>query len=367
MEQNKAKYKRINTSDLILDFNNPRLPKSMGNKSEEEIINFFLSDASLVELMLAIGKNDFFEGEQLLVVENEENKFVVVEGNRRLSAVKLLQKPEIAKIYKSKVEQVINESIYFPKEIPCLVFKEKDEILKYLGFRHITGIKSWKLLEKARYIKKLKTDFFDKESINNASREIAKMIGSRKDYVIRILSGYELYNIIEKNGFYQIKDLNDTNFHFNYIADSLSRSNIEKYIGVDLSVDEPTLKVDHNHLHNWTRWLFDKSLPNKIIGDSEHLNLLNKILDEKHPQALKSFQSGDSLRVAYELTDGIKEQFEKSIDEAINHLAKADSLCHKQSEFRESLNDDLRNISSLIRKIKNVKDEIESDKKFDLL
>ena len=95
-----AEFIRVAFENLILDPQNPRLPKSMGNKSEKEIINFFLSDASLIELMLAIGKNDFFEGEQLLVV-SEGDKYLVIEGNRRLSAVKLLHNPEIADIYKT--------------------------------------------------------------------------------------------------------------------------------------------------------------------------------------------------------------------------------------------------------------------------
>lgn len=354
-----TKYQKIAIGDLKLDTNNPRLPKSMGNKSETEIINFFLSDASLVELMLAIGKNDFFEGEQLLVVETGES-FTVIEGNRRLSAVKLLHNPEIANIYKSKVEQVIKESEYFPTEIPCLIFDDKDEILKYLGYRHITGIKSWKLLEKARYITKLQTDFYKDESLQFASREIAKMIGSRRDYVQRILVGYQLYSTIENNGFYDIKDLNDTTFHFNYIADSLSRSKIEAFLGVDLDNENPTKDVNLSHLKEWTNWLFNKDLPNKIIGDSEHLNVLNKILDA--PLALKAFRDGEKLFKAFEFTDGINEQFQNAILEATVQLEKADSLTHKVNGFYSGLMDDLLNINKIIRKIKTVKDELETDK-----
>jgi hypothetical protein len=355
----KTVYKKIDVEDLILDTNNPRLPKSMGNKSESEIINFFLSDASLVELMLAIGKNDFFEGEQLLVVETG-NKYTVIEGNRRLSAVKLLHSPEIATIYKNKVEQVINESEYFPKEIPCLIFNDKDEILKYLGYRHITGIKSWKLLEKARYITKLRTDFYVDKPLHFASREIAKMIGSRRDYVLRILVGYELYSTIENNGFYGIKDLNDTSFHFNYIADSLSRSKIESFLGINLESENPSKDMNLIHLKEWTNWLFNKSLPNKIIGDSEHLNILNKVLDA--PLALKAFRDGEKLFKAFEFTDGINEQFQNAISEAAIQLEKADSLTHKVNGFYVGLIDDLLNINKIIRKIKTVKEELESDK-----
>lgn len=354
-----AEFKRIPYKNLILDAHNPRLPKSMGNKSEKEIISFFLSDASLIELMLAIGKNGFFEGEQLLVIP-QDAKYLVIEGNRRLSAVKLLHNPSLADIYRSKVDLVIKESEYFPDEIPCLVFKKKDEIIKYLGFRHITGIKSWKLLEKARYMAKLKDDFFLEQNLSFASREIAKMIGSRKDYVLRILVGYQLYETIEKNNFYNIKDLNDTNFYFNYLADSLSRSNIEAFLGVNLENENPIKNLNFSNLKEWTEWLFNKDLPNKIIGDSEHLNSLNKVLSSEI--ALNVFRKGEKLSTALEFTNEIDIQFEKAIRESINQLEKADSLTLKVKSYYPGFIDDLQNINKIIRKIKSVKDEFDSGK-----
>lgn len=351
--------KKVHIDNLLLDPHNPRLPKSMGNKSDKEIINFLLSDASLIELMLAIGKNDFFEGEQLLVVRSEVDpeKFLVIEGNRRLSAVKLLNNPELGKIYKSKIDQVINETEHRPTEIPCLLFNNKDEILKYLGYRHITGIKSWKLLEKARYLTKLKEDYFPDVSINLASREIAKMIGSRRDYVIRVLAGYQLYEIIEKNNFYGIKDLDDTNFYFNYLADSLSRSNIAKFLGVDLEKENPTENADHDNLQEWTGWLFNKSLPNKIIGDSGNLNMLNKVIAS--PLALKAFRSGEKLFNAIEYTDEFEVQFENAMKNALNQLERADSLTVKIKRIYSNLFEDLKDINRILRKIRTVGDEIE--------
>lgn len=354
-----AEFIRVAFENLILDPQNPRLPKSMGNKSEKEIINFFLSDASLIELMLAIGKNDFFEGEQLLVV-SEGDKYLVIEGNRRLSAVKLLHNPEIADIYKSKIEQVISESEFFPNEIPCLKFDNKEEILKYLGYRHITGIKSWKLLEKARYLNKLKEDLYSQFSLQNSSREIAKMIGSRKDYVLRVLVGYQLYDVIEKNGFYKIKDLDDTSFYFNYLADSLSRSNIENFLGVNLDVENPIENINFENIKEWTEWLFNKNLPNKIIGDSENLNILNKVIAS--PIALQAFRSGENLFKAFEFTDGYDIQFEKAIRNALNQLEKADSLTPKVKSIYSKIMDDLKEINRIIRKIKTVKDEMDAGK-----
>jgi hypothetical protein len=350
--------KRININELYLDKENPRLPQSMASKTENEIINFFLSDASLLELMLAIGINGFFEGEQLLVVE-ENGKYIVIEGNRRLSAVKLLNNPEIAQILKGKVQQVINESKEFPTDIPCLVFPNKDEILKYLGFRHITGIKPWKLLEKARYIKKLKDDFFADLDILQASREIAKMIGSRTDYVKRVLVGFDVYTVIANNDFYKIKDLNDVEFHFNYIADSLSRNNITEFLGVDFENENPAQNLNYENIQEWTHWLFDRDLPNKIIGDSEHLNNLNKVIKSK--EALYAFRNGVTLDKALEFTDNYNERIENAVKEAINYLEDADSISHKVTFFYGNITSDLTEIKKLIKKIELAKINFESE------
>lgn len=349
--------KRIKIQDLILDKENPRLPKSMSNKSEVEIINYFLSDASLLELMLAIGINNFFEGEQLLVVE-ENGKYIVIEGNRRLSAVKLLHNPDLAKILKGKVKQVIDESKYFPPEIPCLVFPSKDDILKYLGYRHITGIKPWKLLEKARYINKLKSDYFNDLDIQSASREIAKMIGSRMDYVRRILIGYEIYTVIDNNDFYKIKGLNDVEFHFNYIADSLSKTHISEFLGVSIDEEKPVENLNFQNIKEWTNWLFNKELPNKIIGDSEHLNKLNNVL--KYDKALDAFRQGVPIDKALEFTDDYNERIENSIKQAISYLEDADSISHKVTFFYSNVLDDLKDINKLLQKIKLAKDNFES-------
>jgi hypothetical protein len=352
----KAIFKKIEFEKLVLDSENPRLPISFKGRSEKDIINFFLSDASLIELMLAIATNGFFEGEQLLVVKEGE-KFLVVEGNRRLSAVKLLQKPDLAEIQKNKVSKVVSEANFKPTSVPCLVFPKKENILKYLGFRHITGIKSWKLLEKARYLNRLKNDFFPNKSLQSASREIAKMIGSRRDYVVRVLAGFEIYEIIENNGFYRIKDLDDRSFHFNYIADTLNHSNLQNFLGVDFNELDPCENLNFDNIKQWTKWLFDRSLPNKIIGDSANLSLLNKVV--AFPDALKMFQKGEKLSRAIELTDDINEQFQNSIKQAIDYLERADSISHKVKGFYSNLIDDLKDIQAIIIKIKTVKDRFE--------
>ena len=73
-----------------------------------------------------------------------------VEGNRRLTAVKLLLKPELASTRKAAVLEAANAAGRKPAELPVLKFKSRDQVLRYLAFRHITGIEPWNPLQKAR-------------------------------------------------------------------------------------------------------------------------------------------------------------------------------------------------------------------------
>jgi hypothetical protein len=359
----KPKYDTINLADLKLDSNNPRLPKSLHGKDEVDIIEYMLLDASLIELMLAIGENDFFPGEQLLVVRDTDGKYKVIEGNRRLSAVKLLSNPELARVQKIKIEKVLEETKHRPQEIPCLIFNSESEIHNYLGYRHITGIKEWKLLEKARYLNGLRRENYSKMPINQGSREIAKIIGSRMDYVRRILIGYEIYSTIEDEAFFKIRDLNDTTFHFNYIADSLNKANINEFLGVDFTAEKPTEQLNGGNLRKWAKWLFEKNEQNRtrLIGTSGDLSKLNKILGNE--TARKAWdEKGFDLDRAYELTEDLSQIFSEAIKKSIEYLEQADNIVHRINEFYVELEEDLTSIRKLTVKIKNAKDTAEDEK-----
>ena len=242
--KNKYDFKDIKIADLKLNLQYPRLPKSKQGIDEAEVIKFMLLESATLELMMAIGENDFFAGEQLLVVPDEENKgkYIVIEGNRRLTAVKLLSNPELSVVKKEAIKKICAEAEFKPTNIPCLIFNEKQEILKYLGFRHITGIKSWRLLEKARYLLELRESDFKGIPFLQACRDIAKSIGSSSGYIRRLLAGVELYKIVEDENFYSIDNLNDTRFHLNYFTDGLNKEHIRQFLGVDFNNEEPLKK-----------------------------------------------------------------------------------------------------------------------------
>lgn len=360
-------FKNLALDDLKLDPQNPRLPKSFRNQNpdEKQLIEHMLEDESIIELMLSIGQNGFFEGEQLLVVENDDNTYRVIEGNRRLTALKLLHNPDLSSVFKSKIRKVIEQTNERPTEIPCLKFENEDEIHKRIGFRHITGIKEWRLLERARYLNNVWENNYRDLSVNEAARTLAKNVGSTKDYIKRVLLAYELYKVLEDANFYKIKDLDDdSSFYLNYYVDSLqnSRVKIQEWLKIDKNSDQPLEGLDEEKFKLLNQAWFEKNDQNKsrLLGNSHDLNALNKVLQNK--EATKAFfHDRVPLARALELAGEKDERFEESINTALRGLEDANGLVHKVRNFYPTWQDDLKTIQLLVKTIKSTAEDIENE------
>ena len=255
-------------------------------------------------------------------------------------------------VKKEAIKKICAEAEFKPTNIPCLIFNEKQEILKYLGFRHITGIKSWRLLEKARYLYRLKEREYPEIPIQEASRNLAKMIGSKTDYVKRVLVGFQLYQYIEEQGFWGIQNLNDQKFHFNYLSGSLNHINIRKFLSINLDAEHPAEKPNHDNLKKLIHWFFEKNAEQKsrLIGDSKSLMVLNRVLG--HEEAFQAFDKKSiSLDNANELTGSSQESFERFIQKALYALEEAQSKVHKIKDISPSIKEDLISIRKLARLI----------------
>ena len=354
----------INIEDLFLDDQNPRLPKPLRGKDEASIIEYMLTEAATLELMLAIGQNGFFPGEPLLVVK-EAKKYRVIEGNGRLTALMLLKDPNKAPVQKRRVAQIMESVTYKGGAIgvvPCQVFKNADPIHKYLGYRHITGVQSWDLTQKASFLTDIHRSEFPKLDVEEASFEIAKMIGSRRDYVKRLLVGYSVFETIRDNRFFKVRGLDEESFYFNYIADSLRQSAITAFLGINMDSLSPVAELNKSHLELWTKWFFEKNDQNKtrIKATAEELKMLNSVLIDD--RAFKAFSvEMKPLEEAYELTGAIEDVFQSSIVGAINALEIADSLTHRLPNIYGGCFDDLSTLKRLVNKIRQATEEVVQD------
>ena len=360
MEQ---QFKYLDVNCLQLDLYNPRLPKSKQGKDENTVIEYMLLETATLELMESIGENNFFAGEMLLVIptKDREGYYTVIEGNRRLTAVMLLNNPSIAKVKKIATKEIYDDAKFKPTSLPCLVFNHREDILRYVGFVHITGKKSWRMLEKGRYLSEMrKSKDFKDLSLLEVSKEIAKITGSRSPYVRKMLISYQLYEIVEDEKFYQIDGLSDSTFFLNYFSDGLQKENIRKYMGVDLDSEDPTKDLNKENLKELVTWWFKKNEGvSRVIGDSEGMRKLNEVLGNE--VALAAFKKGVNIDAAYELTNDIDLQFERKVKESLQAMEQADGLSNKVKSFYTDLYDDLKSVRQIAAKINDFRMRREKD------
>lgn len=342
----------ISLAQLRLDKENPRLPLSFRqpDRTEKSIVNWLLDDASIIELMMAIGQSGFFVGESLLVIENKQDTgtYTVVEGNRRLASLLLLQDSSLADVHKIKISKVLEETANRPDKIPCIIFEDRSDILQYLGYRHVTGVKSWSLTAKARYLHSL-LPTLEESSPTERYRELAKKIGSRSDYVKKMLVSHEIYSEIEDKNFYKIPKLDETTFHFNYISDSLSKENIRSFIGVNLDEEEPLKDLNKKNLKELIDWFFRKNEQNKslVLGDSKQLKELNDVLSNQY--ALSHFRETGKLKESLKYVFQSSDTFHNAIQESLQSLKVAQSYIHNIETHNVSDIEVLKEINNLCR------------------
>lgn len=324
-EPPRREIKFLPVEQLHLDPENPRLPLSMRGGDDDVIIDWLLRHANIVELMNSIAETGYFPGEPLLVSKAGDS-FTVVEGNRRFSAVLLLRDPARAGLKKRAVTAASERKRERYDEIPAVIFDHRSEILEYLGYRHITGVQDWNSLEKARYLKQLVDNMPDLEPAERY-RAAARKIGSRSDYVERLLTGLRVQHVIEVQGYWGIPQPEASETNFSVLTTALSYENIAEWVGLDEGWDPEAEGLNLENLQKLTRWIFDKRGGHSRLGESRNLKLLNQVVS--HPAALRAFEDERPLQDAARLAAEPLAIFRSALADASTRLREAQENLHE--------------------------------------
>lgn len=323
----------IDITKLLLDPDNPRLPESV-ERDQQSMLDYISETTSIEELMEAIAENNFFSGEPLIVVPspNQKGKYIVVEGNRRLTAAKLLGDPLLCSSPGARMITISKEAKFLPDKLPVVVCKTRNEILPYLGFRHITGIKQWEPLAKARYIEQLFLLTDSTSSARTRYSDVARAIGSRRDHIKRNLDALAVYREIKDADFYEIEGLNDESMKFAVLSTAIADERIGNFVGTHrkdgdgeyVSTDPivaPSNLLKKN-ISELVHWLYEKDKKGKTkVGESRNLRLLSAVVN--NPRALSAFRSGSSLKVAFQFTSDQVAEFIELLYQAEVSLIEA--------------------------------------------
>lgn len=314
-EKTKIEFKPFDILHLDND-ENPRLPVWLVGATDREIADFMVLKGNVLALMGSIGEQGFFPGEPLLVTKADgKDGLVVVEGNRRLAAVMLLHNPRLASVKRVSVQSTAEEARIKPVEIPVIIYPTRGDIVDYLGYRHITGIKEWSPYSKARYLRKLYTAS-TADAPEGKFRELAKKIGSRSDYVRKLLCALTVYDKINDSGYLIGKNAEEVSFSL--LTTALGYANIQEFLGLQSGEEIAPEALDDEHLREFSEWIFDKKEGRTRLGESRSLSMLASVVGNR--EALREFRSNAPLKSAFFVSGGAKNTVLKAIDNAEEKL-----------------------------------------------
>ncbi|RZK45323.1 MAG: hypothetical protein EOO61_00220 [Hymenobacter sp.] len=319
--------------NLLHDPDNPRLPVRLrGKADDDEAIQWMLRDATLTELMVTIAEVGFFPGEPLLIapvdVAKPEGPYWVVEGNRRLTAVKLILDPSRAKVFTETVKEISENAINKQdlEFLPVIKYNKREDILNYLGYRHITGVKPWGAFQKAVYLEDL-AKHEPYVSMNNDERHLAmaRVIGSTSEYVSRLVCGKKLYDFAEQKKLLNEQALNNMQENFTLLTTALYYRDIASFININPRDQELAglNETDYQYLLNWIYKEVGGNRP--VVTESRKLKELSAVV--KSPIAITHLKESNDLNGALQIMDAtsVADSFRIHLKAAEKALALANN------------------------------------------
>lgn len=303
----------VPVDNLLLDVENPRRTTREVNKNQMDLLLELYTRYDLGDLFASLSEHGYFSEEPLIgipadeVVDAEdavdaEPAYIVIEGNRRLAALKILLSDECQRVVKAYNLPTVSE---WARErldpVPVKIYQTRAEVRPYLGVRHIAGIKPWDALAKAKYVKNLIDDGL-------TLAEVARQVGAgrRTDVVRRWL--LTLYTLEQANAVADEPwDEVDQRFGFSWLYTSLGYRDTRDYVGItqETFLDPTETPVPQESVERLVGHMRDLYGPpgephNAAIQESRDIRKLASVY--ANPEAAGMLRAGASLDLAFSKT-----------------------------------------------------------------
>lgn len=319
--------------DLYLDPMNPRLGRHRmsPNTPQDELLKI-MREWVLDELALSyLESGGFWSYEPLIVINDylyDTKCLIVVEGNRRLAALKTLKMVSEGDISLQKWESMladreIPDDLF--EQIPCVEVDSREAVQAFLGFRHVTGIKQWAANEKADFIVKM---------IDNAGytyQQVARKIGSNIPTVRRNYIAHKTLLQIEED--VESFEVERAKNRFAILYMTLSTIGAQQYLQIDFESPsdldfKPVPEDRKKNLAHFSKWIFGTSATSRIVTDTRQVSDFGKILESQEAVEYLTETKEPKFEVAFRISGGDEEETINYIRQAANDVEMALMRAH---------------------------------------
>lgn len=333
----------VDVASLVLDRSNPRHPEFIMD-SPDEAMDQLVADADVNELVQAIGNSGWLNYEPLVVLRGTN---VVLEGNRRLAALRILADQNLQRKYGIVPPSPLHERAQ-PTQVRALVVESRSDAREYIGFKHVNGPHKWDSLAKAKFAWEWITS--DEDVTLNL---IAKRLGDGHNTVARLVNAYVVLQQGIAWGF-DVSQRTKATFSFSHLYTALPRPNVRSFLGLEQTPNEllPTNPVgvdNRDNLLTFLSLLYGQGDKRTVIqSQNPNLNELIEVLGNR--TATSMLVADRELKVAYEQVEDKGRRFAERLF-ALNKAARAASEAAGDYSYDPDLQTMVENISKTVRNI----------------
>lgn len=284
---------------IFLDPNNPRFvsmnwteipDEKIDNQAvQDKVILKLVSEFSVDKLTMNMEVNGYLPIDRIIVRQFADDKFVVLEGNRRICAAKKLKEK-----YDENNNLVDEEIIGSIDKIPCLVYTGTDTEASWIfqGLRHIMGVHEWSAFNKA----KLLVNLMEEESLSLT--KVGKRFGLSAYGAGQWARGYYAFRQAKEESDFQ-KEIEERSYP--YFQEVFSRSNAPIREWLEWNDSDGKFENDLN-FNEMLNWFYPRE-----EDESDESIMSNEVFGEwKHRKIKRS----DDLRTISFLIRNAKQEFE---------------------------------------------------------
>lgn len=311
----------INITLLEFDKKNPRLVEFGFDEkvTEEKLVDTLCRVMAVEEIILSLHHSGYFKNDPLIAIPHGK-KFIVIEGNRRFAAIKVITEyPKYEKFYPKSLDEPSEKLKQSLQNIPVVIEESREKAWQFIGFKHVNGAAKWNSYAKAEYIAQVHNDF------GVSLEDIGLQIGDTNKTVQRLYQSLMVINQAEQSKVFDKNDIEAPRLYFSHLYTGLQYDGIRDYIGLKSSDDEsasPANKVQE--LGDVLTWLFGSKKKNaKAVIISQNPDLRNLDAVVKSSQAVAALKATNDLNVAFEISQPDSLKFTDSLNEAKRALYKS--------------------------------------------
>jgi hypothetical protein len=285
IDYSKWPRKKIFTTSLKLDDQNPRLPSTItsGAQRQGKIIDYLVEHEHVYELVKTIAVQGYFPNEEPIVCK-EEGKYIVLEGNRRVAAAKILLHPDLlhsSTKQKNLSRLLDNFDINQIKRLEVRIAPSREAADVIIVNRHTEGapIEKWDKTKQDRFFH---NRFIGGETIDELSLKFNISKGALKDGLKRFNVYGELLALnIPENIKSKIED--ETSFNMTNVERFYNSKPGKEFLNVEFdnagNVVHHLPKIEYQRrLMIVGEWVVKDKLNSRTFGDEKQQKaLINEI------------------------------------------------------------------------------------------